>query len=74
MAHDEERHHHCRAAVPGAHAVQEREQQTPSNQRHQAVRNRNGVEPERQERIGAGNDVGLLPPQQQKHRPEEVGE
>src|SRR5947199_21440 len=74
MAHDEQRHHQRRARLARAHAVEVRKQGAPPDECDQAVRDRDRVEPQRQEGVRPRDDVGVLPPQQQEHRPEQIRE
>src|SRR5207253_11032638 len=49
-------------------------QGAPSDQRDETVRDRDRVEPQGQERVRPRNDVCLLPPEEQEHGPEQIGE
>src|SRR5213592_4694411 len=57
-----------------AYAVEVSKQGAPADERDQAVRDRDRIEPQRQERVRPRYDVRLLPPKEQKHRPEQIGE
>src|SRR2546427_12955569 len=68
------RSHDRAASVAGPQPVRQAEEGAPPHQREQAVRDRERVEREREERVRPGDDADPLPPREQEDGPQQVGE